>query len=57
MGGVMMQSSEWDSKHTSAAALRDRAIIPDETQQKEIPPIVDAVIEKIKQTVFPIHGL
>ncbi|MBN1852472.1 MAG: acetoin utilization protein AcuC [Pirellulales bacterium] len=57
MGGVMMQSSEWQSDHTSATALRDRVLMPDQIHQKKIPPLVDAVIDEIKKNIFPIHGL
>jgi acetoin utilization protein AcuC len=57
MGGVMMQSSEWHSDHTSAATLRDRALVPDESTKKNIEPQIAAKIETLKKIIFPIHSL
>jgi acetoin utilization protein AcuC len=51
MGGVMMESSEWQG------GLKDRELIPSQHQVTEVKPKVEAVIDKVKQTIFPIHGI
>ena len=52
MGGVMLETSEW----ASGQGLRDRILIPS-AQQKTVDPIVENVIEQVKELVFPIHGI
>jgi acetoin utilization protein AcuC len=51
MGGVFLQSTEWQ------AGLRDRALAVTEQQKNAVEPAIEAVIKKIKKTVFPIHGI
>ena len=53
MGGVMLESTEW----TNGAGLRDRVLVPSEQQRQNVDPIVNEVIEQVKQLVFPIHGI
>jgi len=51
MGGVMLENTDW------IGGLRDRAYLIDGGQRAYIDAEVEKVIEKIKTTVFPIHGL
>jgi acetoin utilization protein AcuC len=51
MGGVFLESTEWQ------AGLRDRALAVTEQQKNAVEPAIEAVIKKIKKTVFPIHGI
>lgn len=51
IGGVLLESTEWQG------GLRDRALAVSESQRKAVVPAVQATIEAIKSTVFPIHGL
>lgn len=51
LGGVMMESTDWQG------GLRDRQLIPTEQQQNVVAPTVEAVIEQVKKTIFPLHGL
>ena len=53
MGGVMLESTEW----TNGAGLRDRILIPSQQQKEQVDPMVNDVIEQVKQLVFPIHGI
>ncbi len=53
MGGVMLENTDW----AGGQGLRDRVLIPSETQRQYVDPIVDAIIEQVKELVFPIHGL
>jgi acetoin utilization protein AcuC len=50
-GGVMLESTEWQG------GLRDRELIVTTQQRDIVPQAVDAVIEQVKDTIFPIHGL
>lgn len=51
LGGVMLESTEW------LGGLRDRRIPVTESQRNAVLPALDATIDKIKELVFPIHGL
>lgn len=51
IGGVLLESTEWQG------GLRDRALAVSESQRKTVVPPIEATIEAIKSTVFPIHGL
>jgi acetoin utilization protein AcuC len=51
LGGVMLETTDWQ------AGLRDRQTVPTAEQMQEVPPVVDGVIERVKATVFPLHGL
>ena len=51
MGGVMLESTDWQG------GLRDRALAVTEQQRNTVEPALDAVVKRIKETVFPIHGL
>jgi len=51
VGGVLLESTEWQ------AGLRDRALAVTEQQKKAVEPAIEAVVKKIKKTIFPIHGL
>jgi len=51
IGGVLLESTEWQG------GLRDRALAVSESQRQTVVPAVQATIEAIKSTVFPIHGL
>ena len=51
LGGVFLETTEWQ------AGLRDRALAVTEQQKNAVEPAIDAVIRKIKKSVFPIHGL
>ncbi len=51
LGGIMLESTEW------LGGFRDRRIPVTESQRGAVLPALDATIEKIKELVFPIHGL
>ena len=51
LGGVMLETTEW------RGGLRDRVLVPDPEQRRYVEPEIDAVIEAIEKSVFPIHGL
>jgi len=51
MGGVFLQSAEW------LGGLRDRVLIPDPVVMPEIERKTLHVIDEIKSTIFPIHGV
>jgi acetoin utilization protein AcuC len=51
LGGVFLETTEWQ------AGLRDRALAVTEQQRNAVEPAIDAIIRKIKKSVFPIHGL
>ena len=53
MGGVMLENTEW----ANGQGLRDRILIPSAQQKQTVDPIVESVIEQVKQLVFPIHGI
>ena len=51
LGGVMLESTEW------LGGFRDRRIPVTESQRNAVLPALDATIDKIKELVFPLHGL
>jgi acetoin utilization protein AcuC len=51
VGGVLLESTEWQ------AGLRDRALAVTKQQRNAVEPAIEAVVQKIKKTIFPIHGL
>jgi acetoin utilization protein AcuC len=51
LGGVMLESTDWQG------GLRDRVLAVSTQQHDAVMPAVEAVIESIEATVFPIHGL
>jgi acetoin utilization protein AcuC len=51
IGGVLLESTEWQ------AGLRDRVLAVTDQQKKVVDPAIEAVVRKIKKTIFPIHGL
>jgi len=51
MGGVFLESTEWQ------AGLRDRELAVTEQQRNAVEPAIEAVVRKIKKSIFPIHGL
>jgi acetoin utilization protein AcuC len=53
MGGVMLENMDW----AGGAGLRDRVLVPSKEQKENVDPIVNQIIEQVKQLVFPIHGI
>jgi acetoin utilization protein AcuC len=51
LGGVMMESTDW------AGGLRDRAMPPEAKAVAGVQAVVDRVIERARELVFPRHGL
>jgi acetoin utilization protein AcuC len=51
LGGVMLESTDWQG------GLRDRVLPVADQQRKTVEPTIEAVAARIKETVFPIHGL
>ncbi len=51
MGGVMLGSTEW------AGGLRDHDLPVRPEQRRAVEPLVRETVERIIQTVFPLHGL
>ena len=51
LGGVMMESTDW------LGGLRDRQLVPTEQQRAVVAPAVDALIEHVKEKIFPLHSL
>lgn len=51
LGGVMLQSSEW------AGGLRDRMLLSHGGQRKTVDEAIEKSIERIRETVFPIHSI
>jgi acetoin utilization protein AcuC len=51
IGGVLLETTEWQG------GLRDRALAVTEQQRNAVEPAIEAVVQKIKKTIFPIHGL
>ena len=51
IGGVLLESTEWQG------GFRDRRFPVSQSQRDAVIPAVDATIKKIKETVFPIHGI
>ncbi|RKY09499.1 MAG: hypothetical protein DRP56_02510 [Planctomycetota bacterium] len=53
MGGVMLETTEW----ANGQGLRDRVLVPSAQQKETVEPVVESVIEQVKELVFPIHGI
>ncbi len=51
LGGVMLESTDWQG------GLRDRAVAVTAQQRSTVEPAIEEVKQKIKDTIFPIHGL
>lgn len=51
VGGMMLQNTDW------AGGLRDRAYLSEAGLRKNVDTEILALIDQIKQTIFPIHGL
>ncbi|MBT3381758.1 MAG: acetoin utilization protein AcuC [Lentisphaerae bacterium] len=51
MGGVMLGSTDWHG------GLRDRLLAPSPETREVVAADVGAMVEKVKQNVFPRHGL
>jgi len=51
VGGVMLESTDWQG------GLRDRQVRVASEQRETVLPALEASIETLKATVFPIHGL
>jgi len=51
LGGVMLESTDWQG------GLRDRTLAVTKQQKKSVEPVIEATIEKIKKTIFPIHNI
>ena len=51
LGGVMLESTDWKG------GLRDRVLPVDDERRRTIAPAVDATIEKVTATVFPLIGI
>jgi acetoin utilization protein AcuC len=51
MGGVMLETTDW------AGGLRDRTLLSDAGRRPAIDHEVRQVVEYIRKTVFPLHGL
>jgi len=51
LGGVMMGTGDW------LGGLRDRQLVTTAAQRAEVDPAVDETIRKVKDFVFPRHGL
>jgi acetoin utilization protein AcuC len=51
MGGVMLETTDW------AGGLRDRTLLSDAGRRPEIDAEVRRVVDSLKETVFPLHGL
>lgn len=51
MGGVMLESTDW------MGGLKDRILPVSDEQKASVEPVVEATIQKIRDYIFPIHGL
>jgi hypothetical protein len=51
LGGVMMQNTDW------LGGLKDRPLLSDAGRRSEVDAEVRRVIDAIKQSVFPVHGI
>jgi acetoin utilization protein AcuC len=54
MGGVMLETTEWAN---GAHGLRDRVLVSSDFQRREVDPVVEGVIEQVKETIFSYHGI
>lgn len=51
MGGMMLETTEW------SGGLRDRELISDAGRRGAVDADIDATLDRIRSTVFPIHGV
>jgi acetoin utilization protein AcuC len=51
LGGVLVETTDW------LGGLQDRALMPAPEQRKDVEPVLDATIERVRKLVFPYHGL
>ncbi len=51
MGGVLLETTEWQG------GFRDRRLPVSQAQRDSVLPALDDTIKKIRETVFPIHGI
>lgn len=51
LGGVMLESTDW------MGGLQDRELPVTEEQQSAVEPAIEKTISRIKEIVFPVHGL
>jgi acetoin utilization protein AcuC len=51
LGGVMMESTDWQG------GLRDRALATTADQRRRVDDAVDATVQRLRDTVFALHGL
>ena len=51
LGGVMLESTDW------MGGFQDHEIPVTQLQKRSVDPVIESIIKKIKETVFPIHGL
>lgn len=51
IGGVLLESTEWQG------GFRDRRLAVSKSQRESVVPAIDETIQKIKEMIFPIHGL
>lgn len=51
LGGVMLESAEW------RGGLRDRRRVADPDRQREVNDAVNATIEAVRKSIFPLHGI
>ncbi|MBN2018713.1 MAG: acetoin utilization protein AcuC [Sedimentisphaerales bacterium] len=51
MGGIMLQTTEWQG------GLRDRTLPITKHQNRSVMPALEETLERLKATIFPIHGL
>lgn len=51
LGGVMLENTDW------AGGLRDRQLPVTPEQQTEVEPVLDATLNQIRKTLFPLHHI
>ena len=51
LGGVMLETTDWQG------GLRDRMLVPDVARRSEVETALEETILKVRETVFPLHGL
>ena len=51
LGGVMLESTDW------IAGFQDRELPVTDEQKRHVDPTVEETIQKVKELVFPFHGL
>ncbi|MHC5143003.1 MAG: hypothetical protein ACYSOY_05350 [Planctomycetota bacterium] len=50
---MMLENTEW----AGGVGLRDRVLIPSEQQMRVVDPVAESLIEKVKELIFPLHGI